>query len=267
MKAICVDDDKEALETTVALCRALPILDDTQGFADATHALQYLRQNPVDVVILDVDEGLDGLALASEIQALAPDAPILFLTDRAQYALEAFRIHAVGYMLKPVSPDRLADEVQYALRQRPNAAKERVFARTFGEFDLLIDGRPIAFARAKAKELLAFLVDRQGGFVTRATVAAALWEDGQYDRSKQKYLDVIIRSLRQTLQEHDAASVIEQKRGNLRVCPDRFDCDLYRFFAGETTEVYRGEYMNGYYWANLSEAYLDRVKEERDARR
>lgn len=84
---------------------------------------------------------------------------------------------------------------------------------TFGEFDLKVDGETVDFPRAKARELLAYLIDRQGYSVSRANVFAVLFEDKQYDRSMQKQLDVIIRSLRETLRKIDAEDIFLKTAG------------------------------------------------------
>lgn len=71
----------------------------------------------------------------------------------------------------------------------------------------MIDGETVDFPRTKARELLAYLIDRQGYSVSRANVFAVLFEDKQYDRSMQKQLDVIIRSLRETLRKFDVEDI------------------------------------------------------------
>lgn len=143
-----------------------------------------------------------------------------------------------------------------------NCAGRRASARTFGEFDLFADGEAVSFPRSKAKELLAYLIDRQGGRITRAAAAAVLWEDSLYDRSLQKQLDVIVRSLRAALEKAGVGDVFEIRNGMMRVLPERLDCDLYRFLSGdaETIRSYRGEYMNAYSWADLTEAFLTRTQ-------
>lgn len=263
MKAICVDDESLIMQLTVAMCRDLPELDDVQGFTTAGEALKWAEEHPVDVALLDIDmPGMNGLMLAKEIKERNPDAAILFLTGYAQYAVEAFAMHASGYLLKPVSKERLAQEVAFALsgQQEKKAPKSRVVAQTFGQFELFADGKAVNFSRAKAKELMAYLIDRQGGSVTRAEAFAAMWEDEFYDRSMQKQFDVIIRSLRKTLDEHGISRILEMKSGNLRAVPEEMDCDLYRFMAGDVQAVnaYRGEYMSSYSWASLTESYLYR---------
>ena len=164
--------------------------------------------------------------------------------------------------MKPVSPERLQEEVDYAARGiQEEIPAERIVIQTFGEFDVFVDGGVVNFYRSKSKELLAYLVDRQGGNMKRAAIASVLWEDRIYDRAMQKQLDVMIRSLRQTLEEYGIGGIIELSNGQMRVCPEKFSCDLYRFFDGDIAAVnaYRGEYMSMYSWASLTEAYMDRV--------
>ena len=71
-------------------------------------------------------------------------------------------------------------------------------------------------------------------------------------------LDVYIRSLRDTLKEYEVERIFEMSRGTLRVIPETFDCDVYRFFAGDPDAInaYRGEYMSAYSWASITEGML-----------
>ena len=130
--------------------------------------------------------------------------------------------------------------------------------RTFGAFDVLVDGRVLDLKPAKCKEALAFLVDKQGGTVTRAELFAALWEDRAYDRGMQKQLDNCVRALRNALREAGIGEILEVTRGALRVRPEAFVCDLYRFLEGDrdAVQAYRGEYMSAYPWASMTESLL-----------
>ena len=105
---------------------------------------------------------------------------------------------------------------------------------------------------------MAYLVDRQGSGVTRAELFAAVWEDRPYDRGMQKQLDTYIRSLRDTLREYGAEEIMELSKGILRVRPETFTCDAYRFHAGDSEAInaYRGEYMSTYSWASMTESIL-----------
>ena len=85
-----------------------------------------------------------------------------------------------------------------------------------------------------------------------------LWEDGDYDRARQKYFDTIIRSLKETLEEYGIEDIYESDRGQMRIVPEKIDCDLYRYMAGNPDSIksFHGEYMNSYSWASVTEGML-----------
>lgn len=260
MKAICVDSDEASLRLAVSVCEAHPIIGETVPFSSARDALMWLEGQSVNLAILGVElPDVDGLLLAAEIRRKCPAAAILFLADSEKYALEAFDVHASAYLLRPVHRMRLEAEVEYALTGYVAHAPCHIEVRTFGNFELLVDGVTVSFNRSKAKELLAYLVDKHGSGVTRAEVFAVLWESGEYDRSMQKQVDVIIRSLRETLEKYGVSEIMELQRGTIRVRADLIDCDLYRFLDGDPRAVNRfcGEYMSAYSWATFTEAHLE----------
>ena len=267
MRAICVDDERISLEEALSACGALAQVDEVRGFDSARGALAWLREHGADVALLDIHmPEMDGLQLAAEIQRLRPGMEILFLTAHPEHALDAFALHAAGYLLKPVDRERLSAEFDCVLSRRAGRLGGRVRVHTFGNFDVFVDGEPVRFALAKSKELLAYLVDRQGCCVTRSEAFSVLWEERQYDRRMQKQLDVYIRKLRESLQAYGIGELFEMKRGTLRVRPETFVCDAYLFFRGdgESIRQYRGEYMNEYSWASPMESRitLDWEREE-----
>ena len=264
MTVICVDDERLLMEDTLSLLGALPQVTQAKGFTGAAEALAWLGENRADLALLDIDmPEMSGMELAAIIKTRWPETAVVFLTGYSKYAVDAFELRASGYLLKPVSKERLERELAYAVSAKPSQSAGRIVMRTFGNFDCFVDGEALSFRQAKCKELLAYLVDRYGSSVTRAEAFSVLWEDRLYDRSMQKQLDVIIRSLRATLRAYGIGSVLEMKSGMLRLRPELLDCDLYRFLNGEVKALneYRGEYMNGYSWAQLTEAYMSRVRE------
>ena len=259
MRAICVDDEPLAVEYTIGQCAQLPEIDEAKGFTDARLALDWLRTHPVELALLDINmPEIDGITLAARIKELYPQTAIVFLTAYKEYAFDAYAVHPAGYLLKPVSLERMASELRYVCGGAHTAASAHIRVKTFGFFDVYVDERPISFKLAKSKEILAYLVDKQGSGVTRAELFAAVWEDRVYDRKQQKQIDVYIRSLRETLREYGAETILEMEKGVLRVRPDTFSCDAYRFYSGDSDVVnaYRGEYMSSYSWASMTEGIL-----------
>lgn len=255
MRVLCVDDALPIMEDIADMCRRLPQVEEVTGFTRPREALEWLQTHPVDLALLDIDmPEINGLMLAEQLKRRHPDAVIIFLTAFPQYAVQAIKLRATGYLLKPVNPEELAEEVTYARTIHPMRRSGHIVVQTFGNFEIFVDGETLAFHRAKSKELLAYLVDRNGSGVTRPDIFAALWEDSPYDRSMQKYLDVVIRSLRETLRNAGIEEILEVKSGYLRIRPELIDCDLYRFLKNdpEAVNTYRGEYMQEYAWAIYS---------------
>jgi len=260
MRIICVDDEELILNLVVYMCEQLPQVDEVKGFSSANKALEYMKNNRADIALLDIDmPEMNGINLAVKLKQLNPDIAVIFLTGYSQYAVEAFKIHANGYLLKPINKERLQEEINYAVSEKRPAKYPHIFAKTFGVFDFFVDGKPVRFSRSKAKELLAFLIDKQGAGVKRAVAFSALYEDELYDRKMQKQFDVIVQSLKATLKDSGVGDVLDIKSGELRVNPDLIECDLYRLLEGDAQAVnsYRGEYMTTYYWASLTEAFID----------
>lgn len=257
MKVICVDDEPLAVEYALKLCEQLPEISEAQGFTAPREALDWLRDHTADLAILDINmPQMDGIALAAQIKRLYPKTAILFLTAHKQYAFDAYAVHPTGYLLKPVSLEKLASEVRYVRKEKQEASSPHIYVKTFGYFDVYVDDKPISFKLAKSKEILAFLVDKQGSGITRAQLFSAVWEDRLYDRRMQKQLDVYIRSLRESLREYGAEEIMEMEKGVLRIRPETFVCDAYLFCAGDSDaiNVYRGEYMSAYSWASITES-------------
>ena len=259
MRAVCVDDEKKSLDYFVSLCERHPLIDEAKGFLKPLDALEWMDTNKADLAILDINmPRMNGIELAMEIKKKSPDTSIIFLTAYSEYAVDAFKLHASGYIMKPVIEEEFAKEVDYALSGRKALMAAHISVQTFGGFDIFVDGRQVTFKQAKCKELFAWLVDRHGNSVTRREAFSILWEDRMYDRPMQKQLDVIVRSMRDTLNEYGIGEIFEMNKGTLRIIPDKFSCDAYRFFDGDidAVDAYRGEYMNSYSWASITESYM-----------
>ena len=265
MTIICVDDEKQTVMRTAEVCSRLEHVDEAISFTNAKEALEYFDEHNVDIAILDiVMPQMTGIKLAALIKEKSPQTAIIFLTTFPQYAMDAFTVHATGYMLKPLDEKKLLEEIRYALSVKYLDRSKRIVVQTFGGFDVFVDGQIVAFKQKKCKELLALLVDRRGNSITRAEAYGVLYEDSYYDRPAQKKLDSIIRSMRETLREYGIEEIFEMKNAFMRIIPKTVSCDMYRFYDGDVKAFnsYRGVYMNSYSWANMTEGILTRKMEE-----
>lgn len=134
------------------------------------------------------------------------------------------------------------------------AEQHKVHIRTFGYFDVFIDDKPIAFRNKKAKELLALLVDRRGGFVTSEQAIGYLWENEPANSvTLARYRKEALR-LKNTLEEYGIGHIIDSVDGKRRIIPEQIECDLYEYLSGkeEHTGLFKGSYLTDYAWGETT---------------
>ncbi len=259
MNIIAVDDEYHALKILERSIREAVPECALSCFRRFDEALRFASGHPVDIAFLDIEtRGMNGLVLAAKIKELHGQANIIFVTGYHEYAADAFALHASGYLAKPVSAADIEREMEN-LRYPQMPVTIGVQIRTFGNFDVLVDREPILFSRSKSKELLAYLVDRGGAGVTAKDLAAVLWEQGPYDRSRQQQLQTYITALRRDLARAGAQHILVRRQNFLAIDKTKVQCDLYRYQEGDPKAVneYMGEYMTNYSWGEFTAALLE----------
>ena len=142
-------------------------------------AIKIIQTEQIDVAMLDIEmPGMNGLQLAARIKQESPDTNIIFVTAYTEYALEAFGMYASGYLVKPIRTDEI-EKAFTNLRHPVHYEEDKLKVQCFGNFEVYYDGKPLVFARAKAKEIFAYLVDLQGASATTGELCAILWEDDE----------------------------------------------------------------------------------------
>ncbi|MGW3327127.1 LytR/AlgR family response regulator transcription factor [Streptomyces virginiae] len=127
LRVLAVDDEKPLLEELLYLLRSDPRVRRAEGASDATEALRRVTRalesgpdgaDAIDVVFLDIHmAGLTGLDIARLLAGFARPPLIVFVTAHEGFAVQAFDLKAVDYVLKPVRPERLAEAVRRACAQ------------------------------------------------------------------------------------------------------------------------------------------------------
>jgi two-component SAPR family response regulator len=262
MRIYAIDDEQamlEELHKAIALAEpGAEILD----FKTASGVLAALKEpgNRPDVVFTDIRlPGMDGLSLAVHIKNAAPKAKIVFVTGYAQYTLEAYQRHVNGYVMKPVMPERIREELD--AMDLPAAApipEDKLRVRCFGQFEVFWQGEPLIFRRRQSKELLAFLINQEGRACTSEDIISALWEEGGTVKNPQPYLRQLGKDLSDTLAAIGMERVLIREHRQWAIRKELLDCDYYRMLDGDNDAVnaYRGEYMSQYSWAELTAGAL-----------
>ena len=246
MIAIAVDDEVLMLGALVAAIKASPDIREVAKFSICEEALAFVKENPVDVAFLDINmRGMGGLTLAEKILSICPDCKIVFCTGYEEYAIPAFKLHASGYLMKPVSAEDVQGEINNIKGIRHQQKPLEV--KCFGNFEIYAKGEKLTFKRSKTKELFAFLVDRNGAGVSVGEIGVALWETDD-EQKNQNYIHQLFRDLRQTLEAIGMVGVFERNNYLYSINPEKIQCDYYSYLKTGKPE-FLGEYMSQYSWA------------------
>jgi two-component SAPR family response regulator len=251
-----VDDEVLALEDFEDTCRELGITDEIVKFNNPLDALSFVAMNKVDIAFLDIEMPVvKGIELAKRIKAFCRNVRIIFTTGYSEYALEAFSVDAGDYVMKPYEAAAIKRAYDKALLVRDAVSENHVFIKTFGYFDVFVDGKSVAFSSAKSKELLALLVDRNGGVVSTEQAISVLWEGRKYDETVQSLFRKVLKSLRVSLEEAGILDILVDNRNQRSVDKSKFACDYYELLEkGKTDNTkYFGKYMEQYPWAKVTE--------------
>lgn len=169
-RLLLVDDEP------LALARLRRLLDDQLDYqvvaeaASGREAIAMVQQHAPDILLMDIRmPGMDGLEAAKHLMQLDNPPAIIFCTAYDEYALRAFDVQAVGYVLKPVRKDQLVQALERAQRltngqwdaiRSPSSVRSHISAKTHLGIELL-DVREISHFRAEQKYVVAHSQGRE----------------------------------------------------------------------------------------------------------
>lgn len=250
MHIIYVDDERPALENFRFTVAKIEEIKSLEMFLDGEEALEYVKNNTVDVAFLDMEmAGIHGLELAKKIKEYDSEIRVVFVTAYGQYALEAFSVDATGYLLKPYTVADIRKELnKCTYRKLPS---HQVTIATIPSFSLSVNGKVIRISASKPKELFALLVDRGDAGITTSEAIACLWPDRPDNSSSQSLFRMTYKRLVDILEDNGIAHIIGSEGSCRFIHTDQVDCDLYRILAGDkqAAKAYGGQYLQEYSWA------------------
>ena len=254
MKILVVDNEINALKVLYEAVSEVMPDENIIKFQYSIDAINYSKENIIDIAFLDIKmENINGIELAKRLKMTNNKMNIIFTTGFTDYTLDALNLHASDYILKPITPQKVKkalDNLLYPID--PNSY--HIYAKTFGNFDFLVDGKSVYFKRKKAKEVLAYLIDREGATVTKKELASIIFEDLEYTASNQSYLTKIIKELREGLRDAGVDYIFHKRLSEYSIDMSKIYCDAVEFNKGNIREInnFYGEYMIQYSWAEYS---------------
>jgi two-component system LytT family response regulator/two-component system response regulator LytT len=159
LTTIVIDDEQLARDELSFLLKDFPEIEVVGAGANGLEAVELIEKLEPDLVFLDVHmPGLDGMGVVRRLREKAIELPhFIFVTAYDQYAVEAFRLEAMDYLLKPVEKARLAETIERALRDRqerertpepaakPSVHRTKLLVRS-GARNFIVDAQDIIYA-------------------------------------------------------------------------------------------------------------------------
>ncbi|MFS0840355.1 response regulator [Paenibacillus sp. 1P03SA] len=278
MKAILIDDEKPALIQMERLLLTDGRMEVGGLYTQARHGIEHMASEKADIVFLDIEmPEMNGLEAAEHLYRLNPEVQIVYVTAYNDYAIEAFELGALDYLLKPVDPERFAKTVsrlEARLSQLQAIRREAVpsgepAVRCFKQLSLAGSGGAgggLRWRTQKAQELFALLVHHRSKRVAKDVILETLWPELSLDKAVTQ-LHTSVYQVRKMLKAWGMSAGIDYSHDSYRFTADDARIDVDMFLADTSVSeitsreqwrrldrallLYRGDYLeeHDYFWA------------------
>ncbi len=294
LRAITVDDE---LPNHILLKRFLEEekqVKVVEQFTNPLDVLEKSEQLQPDVAFIDIEmPEINGLELAERLQVICPSIQIVFVTAFSHYAVEAFHVNAIDYLLKPIEKteiDRVLNKLQNNKEQQKivesvleEATIETCRIHTLGCFDVYgaQSKLPIQWMTSKVEELFAYLLLNIGKSVGKEELCDVLWPDTEHENGMMNLYSTVYR-LRKTLSKEKIPIGISRHKYGYQIDADDFFLDFKVFekltMTLETSDlslsseldienmvaaalVYKGEFfgIRSYLWSASYGEFINRT--------
>jgi two-component SAPR family response regulator len=247
MKVLIVDDEPAMLLAMKRLLSHMEGVELVGSFRNASEALTFVRDRDVDLAFLDIQIAADdGLELARSLRSVCSDLDIVFTTSHAEYAIDAYDVYPLDYMVKPISRIRLAQTIARAAGRRNSplnhaggSVTNRLTVRGLGCLDVVSDeAGAVKWMSKKSMELFAYLLVNRGRSVAKVRILEDIFPEMPY-KNAETYLNTAVYQLRKALSLHGLKEMVISAQEQYRVELDHADVDFIQFEQGveELSEI------------------------------
>lgn len=289
MRAVLVDDEKPALLQLERLILADGRFDVIGKYTSAKTCIDRLDLDRPDIVFLDISmPEMNGLKAIERMRQTSRDLPFVYVTAHSDYAIEAFELDALDYLLKPVNSKRLTRTLDRIL-QNWNRTIVQPTAQVQGKLRILCFGqlqfvmrtnshKPPRWRTLKATELFAYLLQHSGQWIAKERLLETLWPDLEYDKAVT-HLHTSVYQVRNVLKKWGSKALVGYAHDSycLEQVDWTTDAEDFEQFYGEIVEIpeltresregydrklalYRGDYLDhhDYPWATARRSKLQK---------
>ena len=279
LKTVIVDDEILILELLKNMMAKEPNIDIIGEFTNSRQALESIMELKPDLVFLDIEmPGMNGIELATQILNDMDSVGIVFVTAYDKYAVQAFKLNAIHYILKPPNIEDIRQVVSRVVSDKRTISvdkSEKVYVNLLGGVSVKSQsGSSLKWATAKTEELFALFMLSGKKEIDKWQIIEKLWPDSQEGKSEQLLYSTVYR-LKKTLGENGIDATVKNHLGLYKMNVQNIWCDVYAFedfyknfdkagVSCETYEkllsLYKGELFGtkDYKWCELYKYELSR---------
>lgn len=236
MRAIAVDDEELGLSRIMRLLKKIEYLSYINGYTNPKEAIENACIDNADIAFLDIEmPEINGLLLAEMLMEKNPKIEVIFITAYDKYALQAFEVNAIGYLLKPVELDSIKQKLERVLLRKGDIKvveqTKKLYIKVFKYF-LVSNSKDmkntIEFRTEKAKELLGLLLSYQGKPISKDKIIYSLWPDMDLERAVKNF-HTTCYYVRKVIKNFGMSNFILRKEHGYSINMDCIESDLNNF--------------------------------------
>jgi two-component SAPR family response regulator len=237
MNILIVDDEPSMLLAMKRLLSKIEGVELVGSFRNAAEALDFVRGREVHLAFLDIQIGADnGLVLAHSLRDIRADLDIVFTTSHTDYAMEAYDVYPLDYMVKPISRQRLTQTISRAAGKRSISAAEiipdRLMVRGLSCFEASSKQLgALKWISKKSSELFAYLLVYRGRSVSKVRILEDIFPNMPL-KNAETYLNTAVYQLRKVLSLHGFKEMVVSAQEQYRVDLDQVVVDFIQFEQG-----------------------------------
>jgi len=278
LRAIIVDDEWLSVKRLNRILTETGTVNVCKTFLDPLEAYDYARENPLDIVFMDISmPEVDGMSLTARLRAHDQAIHIVFVTGYDEYAVQAFDMNALDYLMKPVTTERVVRTLERARNTVVKVNEPLLSVCLFNGLQVYQqdESRTLLRLRSpKTEELFAYLFFK--GKVSRDEIIDTLW-GGLEPEKAIKNLNSTLYYIRKAISENQLKNPINAHRKEIWIEEEHTFCDLYEFrrlvkqikqeegasllnLIKQAEDLYTGTLLKskGYEWATAHSRQIER---------
>lgn len=232
LRAFVVDDEQITADLIGKYLEDTGKVKVERIFYSPVEVIKEVEAAKPDVVFLDIEmPEITGLELAEKITAMVNQPEVVFITAYSSYALEAFKVNALDYVMKPIDPSELERVIQKISNRRPQVTmNSTLFINALGGFNAVVADQkePIKWSTAKCEELFAYMIfKKESAIVSKWKLIEVLWPEKNEKKCEINLRSTISR-VNKTLRDYGVNGRFISYNNRYRLEFENFEVDAFQ---------------------------------------